>query len=271
MNTYDRLREQEAMLKKWWQNLEKGDATIYEGNATGLSHHRYSYYAKHIKVGTELDVRLDKDNKWDVNASGLWFKKDNGVFEQIGWVPKALNSVVAEARRREIPLVAVVTSHKPDHDDFQRRLFIKIGPADRAVLQEPKPSLLQTQEQHEMATSKVSNIVQKNVDLGTSAAFLEAGRIANNQLSSLAGKKLPIMVRAYADTALGRLILANIALLAQEHFRPDDTRLQKLANAMTVSAYQEVLQQFDVESFIDDLLSNNTIKKALKQVDAAEG
>lgn len=121
-----------------------------------------------------------------------------------------------------------------------------------------------------MANSKVSNIVQKNVDLGTSAAFLEAGRIANNQLSSLAGKKLPIMVRAYADTALGRLILANVALLAQEHFRPDDTRLQKLANAMTVSAYQEVLQQFDVESFIDDLLSNNTIKKALKQVDTAE-
>ena len=119
-----------------------------------------------------------------------------------------------------------------------------------------------------MTQTKVSNVVQKNVDLGTSAAFLEAGRIANKQLSGVAGKKLPIMVRAYADTPIGRLILANIALLAQEHFRPDDTRLQKLANAMTVSAYQEVLQQFDIEQFIDDLLSNATIKKALKTVDS---
>lgn len=259
----DRIRQQEEQLRIWWQNLEKGDATIYEGCVTGLSHHQYGRYYPYIKVGSELVVRLDGNNVYDRNASGIWFKKDNGVFEQIGWVPKKFNAVVAEARRREIPLVVIVTKHRSDAFDFQQKLFIKIGP-DSTFISTP------TQEQTQMANSKVSNIVQKNVDLGTSAAFLEAGRIANNQLSSLAGKKLPIMVRAYADTALGRLILANIALLAQEHFRPDDTRLQKLANAMTVSAYQEVLQQFDVESFIDDLLSNNTIKKALKQVDTAE-
>ncbi len=117
--------------------------------------------------------------------------------------------------------------------------------------------------------SKLATVVQKNIDLGTSAAFLEAGRIANNQLSSIASKKLPIMVRAYADTALGRLLLANVALMARDHFRPDDERLGKLVNAMTVSAYQEVLQNFDVEQMIDDLVSNSTIKKALKSIDSA--
>lgn len=116
--------------------------------------------------------------------------------------------------------------------------------------------------------SKITNLVQQNVSLGTSAAFLEAGRIANNQLSSLASKKLPIMVRAYADTALGRLLLANVALMARDHFRPNDERLGKLVNAMTVSAYQEVLQNFDVEQMIDDLVANSTIKKALKTIDA---
>lgn len=266
MNTLaDRIRQQEELLKVWWQNLEKGDATIYEGNVTGLSHHQYERYKAYIKVGSELVVRLDENNIYDRNASGIWVNANNRILEQVGWIPKQFNAVVAEARRREIPLVAIVTKHRPDATDFQRKLYIKIGPDTSFNF-----VLTPTQEQTQMANSKVSNIVQKNVDLGTSAAFLEAGRIANNQLSSLAGKKLPIMVRAYADTALGRLILANVALLAQEHFRPDDTRLQKLANAMTVSAYQEVLQQFDVESFIDDLLSNNTIKKALKQVDTAE-
>lgn len=266
MNTIaDRIRQQEELLKVWWQNLQKGDATIYEGNVVGLSYHHYEKASGHIRVGTELSVSLDEANMYDRNASGIWIKDRNGVLVQIGWVPKQFNAVVAEARRREIPLVAVVTKHRPDASDWQQKLFVKIGPDSTST-----PVSTPTQEQTQMANSKVSNIVQKNVDLGTSAAFLEAGRIANNQLSSLAGKKLPIMVRAYTDTALGRLILANIALLAQEHFRPDDTRLQKLANAMTVSAYQEVLQQFDVESFIDDLLSNNTIKKALKQVDSAE-
>lgn len=116
----------------------------------------------------------------------------------------------------------------------------------------------------------INAIIEQNVTLGTSAAFLEAGRIANNQLSGIASKKLPIMVRAYADTALGRLILANIALMARDHFRPNDERLGKLANAMAVSAYQEVLQHFDIEQMIDDMLSNSTIKRALKTFDEAE-
>jgi len=75
------------------------------------------------------------------------------------------------------------------------------------------------------------------------------------------------MVRAYADTAVGRLLLANIAVMAAEHFRPEDNRLKKLTEAMAVSSYQEVLQQFDIEQMIEDLISNKTIAKALKAVD----
>ncbi len=118
-----------------------------------------------------------------------------------------------------------------------------------------------------MATSKVNTVIEKNITLGTNAAFLEAGRIANNQLSAIAGKKLPIMVRGYTDTALGRLVLANIAMMAAEHFRPGDTRLERLTKAMAVTSYQEVLQQFDIEEMIEGMLSNKTIAKALKAVE----
>lgn len=241
----------------WVRSLENERGEVYQGNMTGTSHHYYDRYKKHIKAGTVLVLKHDETNPYDKNAVGVWFRKDNNVLEQIGWIPKTFNGPVSDAIRRGLPVSCIVTSHDPDHFDYQKRLFISCN-IDQHF----------TKEQFQMATTKVSNIVSKNVDLGTSAAFLEAGRIANKQLSGVAGKKLPIMVRAYADTPLGRLILANIALLAQEHFRPDDTRLQKLANAMTVSAYQEVLQQFDIEQFIDDLLSNATIKKALKTVES---
>ena len=241
-------------LDVWRENLRNGRGVIYEGCATGLSHHDYQRYKDQIRVDTRLLLRPDPENKYDKNAAGLFF---NG--QQIGWIPKGWNGAVAKALSMNLVLSVIVTDHRPNNPDFQKRLFIRV---------EVFNSQPQVQEQFTMAQTKVSNVVQKNVDLGTSAAFLEAGRIANKQLSGVAGKKLPIMVRAYADTPIGRLILANIALLAQEHFRPDDTRLQKLANAMTVSAYQEVLQQFDIEQFIDDLLSNATIKKALKTVDS---
>ena len=112
--------------------------------------------------------------------------------------------------------------------------------------------------------SKVQQVIANNMQLGTSAAFLEAGRIANNQISSVAASKLPMLMRGYAATPLGRLIIANIAALAAEHFRADDKRLKQLTNAMTVSAYQELLQTLDIEQFIEDLVSNSTIKKALK-------
>ena len=174
------------------------------------------------------------------------------------------NQPVSDALRAGLTISCVVSAHNSDATNYQRRLFVLINIEAQPVAS----TSFHNSPKKEQQMPKVTDVIQKNVDLSTSAAFLEAGRIANKQLSGVAGKKLPIMVRAYADTSLGRLILANIALLAQEHFRPDDVRLQKLANAMTVSAYQEVLQQFDIESFIDDLLSNATIKKALKTVDS---
>ena len=237
-------------IAEWSRNMKAGKGVVYEGHATGLTHYRYPVLAHRLVEGAELKLCPDPTNKYDENAVGLLFEN-----QQIGWVPKSYNGPVSDALRHGLPLSIVVTKHNRATSNFQNILFIRI-------------SIVQSQEQIQMTNSKVNSIVSKNVDLGTSAAFLEAGRIANNQLSSIAGKKLPIMVRAYADTALGRLILANIALLAQEHFRPDDEKLKKLANAMTVSAYQEVLQQFDIEQFIDDLLSNATIKKALKTVDS---
>lgn len=113
----------------------------------------------------------------------------------------------------------------------------------------------------------MSQIITKNVNVATTAAVLEAGRIANNQITKVISKKAPIMVRGYVDTPLGKLVMANLANMAAQHFRPDDTRLLKLTDAMMVQAYQEVIQDFDIEGMIESLLDNKNIKQALEKVD----
>lgn len=230
--------------------------TFYDGHVTGLKHYQYEMHRSRIYPGVKLVVKPQPDNPYDSNAVGLYLTENF----QIGWIPKGLNGPAAKALRDGKQLAAIVRRHDAKIPVWQSLIEVEVYEVQTA-----KPK-----EQTQMANTKVQNIIQTNLDMGTSAAFLEAGRIANKQLSAVAGKKLPIMVRAYADTPVGRLILGNLAVLAQEHFRPDDVKLQKLAKAMTVTAYQEVLQQFDVEQFIDDLLSNATIKKALKQVETTE-
>jgi hypothetical protein len=275
-------QERDVKIKCWEHNLQQyaefpGVAPqLYVGNVTGISHGCYLRVRDSLHPDNCLIVKAHPENKYDANATGIYFGDS-----QVGWVPKAYNGVCAMALAAGIPLVATITAHHLDAHKFDQTLFIEIRPMQKGInslsgnnpasviIDEIQLTKSSQQEQQTMSKS-LSNIIEQNVSLGTSAAFLEAGRIANNQLSSICAKKMPIMIRAYADTAMGRLILANLALMARDHFRPDDERLGKLANAMTVSAYQEVLQNFDVEQMIEDMLSNSTIKKALKSIDNAE-
>lgn len=100
--------------------------------------------------------------------------------------------------------------------------------------------------------------------LGTAAIF-ETGRIANKKLGELAAKQLPAPASVLATTPLGQLVLANVIKIAGEQFRPGDAAVERLTNGMVVAAYTQLIQQFDVEGLIDDLMSDRSIKAALKK------
>lgn len=264
--TQQAVMQQEQLLNAWQinlNNIEVGDGwvEVYKGPVTGLSHHNYKKVCEHLHVGHILLVNRDKMNPYDVNATGLFY---SGY--QVGWVPKAMNSVVAQAVDQGHILEARIIRHKEFCGDYSNILFVEIY--TKSLRSSKHINHTQLTKETEMKPAKA--VVEQNISLASSAAFLEAGRIANNQLSTIASKKLPIMVRAYADTAMGRLLLANIALMARDHFRPNDERLGKLVNAMTVNAYQEVLQNFDIEQMIEDMVNNKTIAKALKSIDKVE-
>lgn len=109
----------------------------------------------------------------------------------------------------------------------------------------------------------MTKIVDTNKQIATQAAFMEAGRVFLNQVTKFVAKQSPLMVKGYIDTPAGKLAIANATVLAVQHFRPNDARLNRLANAALGQAYQEMYQTFDIERFIEGFLNNETIKAAL--------
>jgi hypothetical protein len=112
-------------------------------------------------------------------------------------------------------------------------------------------------------TARVTRAVAANKDAMENAAYLEAGFIANKQLGKLLAAKAPFMVRGYVETAIGRLVIANLASAVIAEFRPDHTLLGKLSHAMMVDAHQEVIKTLDIDGLIDELLSGETLQRAL--------
>lgn len=111
-----------------------------------------------------------------------------------------------------------------------------------------------------------TNFINTNKGAFAQAGYLEAGRIANNQLIKLSKPMLPMLARGYAETPVGKLVIANLAQMAAAQLRPQDPTLAKLTTAMTVAAYQEVIQTVDIEGWLDQLLGSPEIKRAMSKL-----
>ena len=117
----------------------------------------------------------------------------------------------------------------------------------------------------------LNKIIESNKSAIKSAGYLEAGRMANTQVAKLASKKLPMMLRGYADTAVGRLVIANLAQMAAAQFKPNNQKLAKITEAMVVESYTQVIQEFDLDGMMEELLKSAPMTKAMKVLDAAPG
>lgn len=113
-------------------------------------------------------------------------------------------------------------------------------------------------------------IVANNKSVAVNAAYMEAGRIANNQVTKLVAAKAPLMVKGYVDTPVGKVVLANLTVMAVEQFRPTDVKLKKVSVAMMTQAYQELIQTVDIEGMLNELTSSDGIKAALAAVAGQE-
>lgn len=113
-------------------------------------------------------------------------------------------------------------------------------------------------------------LVANNKAVAVNAGYMEAGRIANNQVTKLVAAKAPLMVKGYIDTPVGKVVLANLTAMAVEQFRPTDAKLKKVSVAMMTQAYQELIQTVDIEGMLNELTSSDGIKAALAKVASNE-
>lgn len=120
-----------------------------------------------------------------------------------------------------------------------------------------------TQENTTMSNVKTTAtaVAAKNKSAVVTVAKLEAGRIAIKQVSKVITPKLPMMVRGYADSEIGRLVLANLFNFAVTQFAPTNQNAQIVADAMLEGAMLEMLQKFNFEEMINDVVNKVDISK----------
>lgn len=264
---------------------------VWEGWITGLSHHQYREVKSGIRTGTHVTISPISDNLYDPEAIAV-----SVLGKQIGWVPKNDKGILpillaAAAKDWGITIAAVVLQHNEMHacdTHYQTCLRIQVLSnywdwKDAQQYKQRQQQLQQPQQQTKPATivketkmTKLAQVIATNKSAVTTAAQLEAGRIANKYASKLISGKLPMMVRGYADTPVARLLLANtvsfVASNYSEKLGDKSAIVQSVADAMVVSAYSEMLAHFDIDSFIEEFFSSKEMKRvgALLKTDSDE-
>ena len=107
-----------------------------------------------------------------------------------------------------------------------------------------------------------SNIVNDNVDAAKVAAKITAGKSLNTVVVAKIKDQLPLMVRGYADTPMGAIVVANMANFAVQNFAANNSKAKYAADAMMQAAMVEFAAQFNFEDMLADVLTSVEMPEA---------
>ncbi|ARM69672.1 hypothetical protein HWC75_gp085 [Salmonella phage 1-19] len=126
--------------------------------------------------------------------------------------------------------------------------------AKQAVQSQTSSANAQTTENKGNIMSKVSSIVAANKSAVVNAAKLEAGKIALTQITKVAAKKAPFMIKGYIDTPIGRVVIANLLSVAVDQYAPTNQKAKAVAGAAMEAAMLEMVQSFNIAEMIDEMV-----------------
>lgn len=114
-----------------------------------------------------------------------------------------------------------------------------------------------------MAATKnmVSRTTDANVSAVKVAAVIATGRTVNEVIVSKFKNKLPIMVRGYAETPVGAIVIANLVDFGVKQFAADNAKFNYVSNAMMQAAMVDLLAEFDFAAIMNDILANVVISE----------
>ncbi|UUT40844.1 hypothetical protein [Salmonella phage GSP001] len=133
-------------------------------------------------------------------------------------------------------------------------LFPLDNEAKQAVQSQTSSANAQTTENKGNIMSKVSSIVAANKSAVVNAAKLEAGKIALTQITKVAAKKAPFMIKGYIDTPIGRVVIANLLSVAVDQYAPTNAKAKAVAGAAMEAAMLEMVQSFNIAEMIDEMV-----------------
>lgn len=117
------------------------------------------------------------------------------------------------------------------------------------------------------AKTAATALIAKNKSAAITTAKITVGKAAMKQVTKLVSPKLPMMVRGYADTPVGRLLIANIFSFAVANYMANNKKAAIVADAMLEGAMMETMSSLNLEEMLEDLLDKVNISK-LESLDA---
>ncbi|ATN93422.1 hypothetical protein [Pseudoalteromonas phage J2-1_QLiu-2017] len=129
----------------------------------------------------------------------------------------------------------------------------------------------QTQEKHSMSNvieTIGAAIKEANVEGAKQGAKIKVAEDANAVLMKLVKPQLPMMVRGYADTPLGKVVLANLVVMAVSQFASNNKKAEVISQAMIDVAYADLFRGIDIQGMIEEIVGQfkgDNIKALMKE------
>jgi hypothetical protein len=103
-------------------------------------------------------------------------------------------------------------------------------------------------------TDTMGALVDANKEAAIDSGKIIAGNIINDRLVKIITPKLPMMVRGYADTPLGKATISNAIAGVLIHTMPTNAKVMTAAECMIQSASLQLASSFNIEQMVQELL-----------------
>ena len=145
-----------------------------------------------------------------------------------------------------------------------RNLYGKVNPCTEIKLDgTTECSLPYEEETGEVKMNMMSKVVDNNVNAAKAGAVISAGNTLNKVVKNTIRGQVPRKYRKIVDSAVGDVIVANLASFAVQNFAKTNYKARVATDAMMTSAMAEVLNSFNLDAMITDVLANVNLDEIL--------
>ena len=103
-------------------------------------------------------------------------------------------------------------------------------------------------------TDTLSILAEANKESAIDSSKIITGNIINDRVSKIITPKLPLLVRGYSETPIGKAVLANAVAGVLIHTMGQNEKVATAAECMIQSASLSLASSFNIEEMVNELL-----------------